>query len=87
MEISIFDYIKNASDETLMKMAELTQTEQREHEAQKEEAKQKYYTFIGTWSWGCWAANEKEAWDKFDDSYIEDIDIDYESTLIEVDEL
>ena len=30
MEISIFDYIRNASDETLMKMAELTQTEQRE---------------------------------------------------------
>ena len=87
MEISIFDYIKNASDEMLMEMAKLAQTEQREREAQKEEAKQKYYTFIGTWSWGCWAANEKEAWDKFDDSYIEDIDIDYESTQIEVDEL
>lgn len=87
MEISIFDYIRNASDETLMEMAKLAQTEQREREAQKEKAEQKYYTFIGTWSLGCWAANEKEAWDKFDDSYIEDIDIDYESTQIEVDEL
>ena len=86
MEISIFDYIKNASDETLMEMAKLTQTEQRKREVQKEEAKQKYYTFSGTWSWGCWATNEEEAKDKFDDSYIEDIDIDYESAQIEVDE-
>lgn len=86
MNISIFDYIKNMSDDDLSKIAVFTQTEQRERETQKEEAKQKYYTFIGTWSWGCWAANEKEAWDKFDDSYIEDIDIDYESTRIEVDD-
>lgn len=48
MEMSIFDFIKNASDETLMKMAELTQTEQRERKAQKEKAEQKHYTFSGT---------------------------------------
>lgn len=85
MNISIFDYIKNMSDDELSKIAVFTQTEQREREAQREEAKKRYYTFSGSWSWGCWATNEKEAWDKFDDSYIEDIDIDYESTQIEVD--
>lgn len=86
MEISTFDYIANASDEALMKMAELIQTEQRKREEQKEEAKQKYYTFSGTWSWGCWATSEKEAWDKFNDSYIEDFDLDYGHTQMEVDD-
>ena len=86
MEISIFDYIKNTSDETLMKMAELAQTEQREREAQKEKAKNKYYAFSGTWSWGCWATNEKEAKNKFDDeAYPEDLYIDYDNVQIEVD--
>lgn len=87
MEISIFDYIKNASDETLMEMAKLTQTEQRKREVQKEEAKNKYYAFSGTWSWGCWAANEEEAKNKFDDeAYPEDLDIDYDHVQIEVDD-
>ena len=86
MEMSISDFIKSASDETLMEMAKLTQAEQRERETQKEKVEQKYYTFSGTWSWGCWAANEKEAWDKLMDSYIEDIDIDYAHAQMEVDD-
>lgn len=85
MEISISDYIRNASDETLMKMAELAQAEQRKREVQKE-TKKKYYTFSGTWSWGCWATNEDEAWDKFRDSDIEDFDIDYGHAQVEVDD-
>lgn len=87
METSIFDFIKNASDETLMKMAELTQTEQRKREEQKEETQQKYYTFSGTWSWGCWATSEEDARRQFDfDASTEDINIDYEHTQIEVDD-
>jgi len=86
METSIFDFIKNASDETLMKMAELTQTEQRKREEQKEETQQKYYTFSGTWSWGCWATSNKEAWDKFWDSDLEDFDLDYGHAQVEVDD-
>lgn len=39
MKLSILNYIKSASDETLMEMAKLTQTEQREREAQKEAKK------------------------------------------------
>ena len=87
MEISIFDFIKSASDETLMKMAELTQAEQQERKAQKEEAEQKYYTFSGTWSWGCWAANKEEAKNKFDDeAYSENFEIDYDHIQIDVDD-
>lgn len=86
MEMSIFDFIKSASDETLMKMAELTQAEQREREEQKEAERQKYYTFSGTWAWGCWATNEDEAWDKFRDSDLEEFDIDYGHAQVEVDD-
>ena len=87
MEISIFDYIKNASDETLMKMAELAQTEQRKREAQKEEARKKYYTFSGSWSWGCWATSYDDARQQFEDeAYPEMLNIDYDHPEVEVDD-
>ena len=86
MKLSILNYIKSASDETLMEMAKLTQAEQREREAQKEKVEEKYYTFSGTWAWGCWATNEDEAWDKFRDSDLEDFDIDYGHAQVEVDD-
>lgn len=87
MEISVFDYIKNASDETLMEMAKLTQTEQRKREMQKEEAKNRYYAFSGTWAWGCWATSEEDARRQFDnDAYPEMLDIDYDHIQIEVDD-
>jgi len=86
MEISIFDYIRNASDETLMEIAKLTQTEQHKREEQKKVEK-KYYTFSGTWSWGCWATSEEDARQQFDfDASPEDIDIVYEHTQIDVDD-
>ena len=86
MEMSISDFIKNASDETLMEMAKLTQAEQHKREEQKEAERQKCYTFSGTWAWSCWAANEDEAWTKFNESYIEDLDIDYGHAQVEVDD-
>jgi S-formylglutathione hydrolase FrmB len=87
MEISIFDYIRNASDETLMEMAKLTQTEQHKREAQKEEAKNKYYSFSGSWSWGCWATSYDEALQRFEDeAYPEMLDIDYDHPEVEVDD-
>lgn len=45
-----------------------------------------YYTFSGMWSWGCWAANEDEARDKFDDADLDDFDIDFSHVEVEVDE-
>lgn len=87
MEISIFDYIRNASDVSLTKMAELVQAEQRRREIQKEEAKKRYYTFSGTWSWGCWATSEEDARRQFDDdAYPETLDIDYDHPEVEVDD-
>ena len=87
MDISIFDFIKNASDETLMKMAELAQTEQHKREAQREEAKKKYYTFSGSWCWGCWATSYDDARQQFDsDAYPEMLDIDYDHMEVEVDD-
>jgi hypothetical protein len=53
---------------------------------QPPEPKKKYYTFSGTWSWGCWATSEKEARKQFDEAYAEDIDIEYDHIEIEVDE-
>ena len=86
MEMSIFDFIKNASDETLMEMAKLTQTEQQEREVKKE-AKKRYYTFSGTWAWGCWATSEKDARQQFEfDAYPEMMDIDYDHMKVEVDD-
>lgn len=87
METSIFDYIKNASDETLMKMAELTQTEQRKREAQKEETKKKHYTFSGSWSWDCWATGYEDACQQFEnDAYPEMLYIDYDFPEVKVDD-
>ena len=45
-----------------------------------------YYTCSGMWSWGCWAANEDEARDKFDDADLDDFDIDFSHVEVEVDE-
>ena len=87
MNISIFDYIKNMSDDDLSKIAVFTQTEQREREAQKEEAKKRYYTFSGTWAWGCWATSYDNARQQFEsDAYPEMLDIDYDHMEIEVDD-
>lgn len=86
MEISIFDYIKNASDETLMKMAELAQAEQNKREKQKE-AKKRCYIFSGSWSWCCWATSYDDARQQFDcDAYPEMLDIDYDHIEVEVDD-
>ena len=45
-----------------------------------------YYTFSGMWSWGCWATNEEEARNKFDDADLDDFDIDFSHVEIEVEE-
>lgn len=46
---------------------------------------QKYYSFSGTWSWGCYANSKEEAIAKFnDEAYIEELDIsDYEEVTEE----
>ena len=48
--------------------------------------KRMYYTFSGTWSWGCWATDEKDARKQFDEVYIEDLDIDADNFEIKVEE-
>lgn len=48
--------------------------------------KRMYYTFSGVWSWGCWASNEKEARDKFNDTDLDEFDIDCDHIEIEVEE-
>lgn len=87
MNISIFDYIKNMSDDDLSKIAIFTQAEQQKREEQKEEAKKKYYTFSGTWAWGCWATSYENARQQFEsDAYPEMLDIDYDHMEVEVDD-
>lgn len=53
---------------------------------QKPKPKEKYYTFSGSWSWGCWATNEEEARNKFDDTDLDELDIDCNHVKIEVEE-
>ena len=53
---------------------------------QPSKPKEMYYTFSGVWSWGCWATNEEEAHDKFDDADLDDFNIDYSHVEVEVDE-
>lgn len=48
--------------------------------------KNKYYTFSGMWSWGCWAKNIDDAKRQFADAYNEDLDIDTDHVEIEVDD-
>ena len=48
--------------------------------------KRKYYTFNGVWSWGCWADNGIDAYNKFYEADLEDFDIDCEQVKIEVEE-
>ena len=43
-----------------------------------------YYTFSGTWSWGCWATDEDEAKDKFNDADLNDFNIDFTHVEVEV---
>ena len=53
---------------------------------QESKPKEKYYTFSGSWSWGCWATNEEEAHNKFDDTDLDELDIDCSHVKIEVEE-
>lgn len=53
---------------------------------QPHKLKEMYYTFSGSWSWGCWATNEDEARDKFDDADLNDFDIDFSHVEVEVEE-
>ena len=52
----------------------------------KEPPKKKYYTFSGTWSWGCYAESKEEAIEKFnDEAYIEEFDISEYDKITEED--
>ena len=55
-------------------------------QGKREKPKNKYYTFSGMWSWGCWAENIDDAKRQFEDVYNEDIDIDTDHVEIEVDD-
>lgn len=45
------------------------------HGYQKSKRKEKYYTFNGSWSWGCWATSNEEAYDKFGEAGLDDFNI------------
>ena len=53
---------------------------------QKPKLKEKYYTFSGSWSWGCWATSEEEARNKFNDTDFDELDIECDHVKIEVEE-
>lgn len=57
----------------------------RVHGYQPPKREKKYYTFSGSWSWGCWATDIEDAEKQFSEAYDEEIDIDYEHK-IEIDE-
>lgn len=52
----------------------------------KPEPKERYYTFSGMWSWGCWAKSEDDAKRQFDAIYYDDISIDDSHYKIEVED-
>lgn len=45
----------------------------------------KEYVFTGIWVYSCYANSKDEAWDKFNDCCIEEIDCDFDN--IEVEEI
>lgn len=50
----------------------------------KEPPKERHYTFSGTWCWDCYAESKEEAIAKWEESYIEDYELeDYDSILID----
>lgn len=55
-------------------------------QGKREKPKKKYYTFSGMWSWGCWAESLDDAKAQFDNTWIEDIDVDCSHIEIEVDD-
>ncbi len=48
--------------------------------------KEKYYIFSGMWSWGCWAFSEEEARKQFDNTFLDEFDIDTDNCKIKVEE-
>ena len=50
----------------------------------KEPSRERHYTFSGTWVWDCCAESKEEAIAKWEESYIEDYELeDYDSILID----
>lgn len=43
----------------------------------------KEYVFTGTWSWGCYADSEDEAWEKFNECEVDEIDINFDFPEVE----
>ena len=43
----------------------------------------KEYVFTGTWSYACYANSKEEAWQKFDDCYLEDIHCNFNNVEVE----
>lgn len=42
----------------------------------REPKREKFYTFHGTWSWGCWAESEEKAIQKYyDEAYPDELDL------------
>ena len=52
---------------------------------QKPKPKKKHYIFNGVWSWDCWAINEEEAREQFNNDWA-CVDLDDSHIEIEVDE-
>ena len=53
---------------------------------QQSKPKEKYYIFSGMWSWGCWAFSEEEARKQFDNTFLDEFDIDTDNYKIKVEE-
>lgn len=43
----------------------------------------KEYVFTGIWSYSCYANSEDEAWQKFNDCYLEDIYCNFDNVEVE----
>ena len=46
-----------------------------ESQHKEKEKKEEYYTFIGTWSWTCYATSEEDAIRQYHNTYNEDLGI------------
>ena len=75
--MNLKDRLEYLTDEELCEMLKDLKDlqEKRQKEVKVEPEEEHFYEFTGTWSWGVWAKSKEEAVERFNDTYIEDLNV------------
>ena len=77
------NFFDGLSDTDIKKMINDLNFMLEKRQMEKEQPKQKEYTFSGTWTYCCWAYDLDEAKMKFDSAFLEELDIDTDHYEVE----